>query len=75
MSVVSVRVPRELKEKMRKYRDKINWSEEIRRFIENKILEAERENTLSKLEELINQLPTVSRSTAVRYVREDRDSN
>jgi hypothetical protein len=75
MSVVSVRVPRELKEKMRKYRDKINWSEEIRRFIENKILEAERENTLSRLEELINQLPTVPRGTAVRYVREDRDGN
>lgn len=75
MSVVSVRVPRELKEKMRKYRDKINWSEEIRRFIENKILEAERENTLSKLEELIKQLPTVPRGTASRYVREDRDSN
>jgi hypothetical protein len=75
MSVVSVRVPRELKEKMRKYRDKINWSEEIRRFIENKILEAERENTLSKLEELIKQLPSVSRGTAARYVREDRDGN
>lgn len=75
MSVVSVRVPRELKEKMQKYRDKINWSEEIRRFIENKILEAERENTLSRLEELINQLPTVSRGTAARYVREDRESN
>jgi hypothetical protein len=75
MSVVSVRVPRELKEKMRKYRDKINWSEEIRRFIENKILEAERENTLSKLEELIKQLPTVPRGTAARYVREDRDGN
>jgi len=75
MSVVSVRVPRELKEKMQKYRDKINWSEEIRRFIENKILEAERENTLSRLEELIKQLPTVPRGTAARYVREDRDSN
>jgi hypothetical protein len=75
MSVVSVRVPRELKEKMRKYRDKINWSEEIRRFIENKILEAERENTLSKLEELIKQLPTVASGTAARYVREDRDGN
>jgi hypothetical protein len=75
MSVVSVRVPRELKEKMQKYRDKINWSEEIRRFIEDKILEAERENTLSKLEELIKQLPTVPRGTAARYVREDRDGN
>jgi len=75
MSVVSVRVPRELKEKMQKYRDKINWSEEIRRFIENKILEAERENTLSRLEELIKQLPTVPRGMAVRYMREDRDSN
>jgi hypothetical protein len=75
MSVVSVRVPRELKEKMRKYRDKINWSEEIRRFIENKILEAERENTLSKLEELIKQLPTVPRGTAARYVRKERDGN
>jgi hypothetical protein len=60
---------------MRKYRDKINWSEQIRRFIENKIPEAERENTLSKLEVLIKQLPTVPRGTAARYVRKERDGN
>jgi len=35
MAVISVRVPDELKEKMKKY--DINWSKEIRRFIEQKM--------------------------------------
>jgi GTP1/Obg family GTP-binding protein len=75
MSVISVRVPRKLKEKMQKYRDKVNWSEEIRKFIENKILETEREDVISRLDELIKQLPAIPKGTASRYVREDRDGN
>jgi len=75
MSVVTVRVPRELKEKMQKYKSRINWSDEIRKFIENKVLEIEREEVFARLDNLIRRLPQTPRGTAEKYLREDRDSN
>jgi len=45
--VVTVRIPRELKESMRKI--DINWSEEIRRFIEEKVRSYELLETVSKV--------------------------
>ena len=47
--VVSIRVPRELKEKMKKCR--INWSREIRVFIEERIRALELLELLEKVEE------------------------
>lgn len=41
MSVVSFKVRGEVKEKMMKYKDRINWPEELRRFVEEKIRELE----------------------------------
>lgn len=76
MSVtVSFRVPRELKMKMDKLRKHINWSEELRRFVENRIKEYEQLRAIEELEELIKKVPPSPRGTAYRYVREDRDSN
>jgi hypothetical protein len=49
MSVFSVKIKRELKEKMEKYKDRINWSEEIRRFIELKIKELEAEKNFERI--------------------------
>ncbi len=57
--VVSVRVPRELKEKMKRYR--IDWSEEIRRFIEERI----------RLLELLEVLDEVEGRARKRRVRVD----
>jgi len=37
MSVVSFKVKREIKERMEKFKDKINWAEELRRFVVKKI--------------------------------------
>ena len=75
MSVtVSFRIPRRLKEKMDKLRGEINWSEEVRRFIEKLVTEHEQRKALQELEEVIKRLPEVPRGTATGYVREDRDS-
>ncbi|MEM2854891.1 MAG: CopG family transcriptional regulator [Desulfurococcaceae archaeon] len=75
MSVVSVRVPKELKKKMDLLKPNINWSEEIRKFIEEKIREWERLKVIEEVEDLIKTLPEVPRGTITSYVRGDRDSN
>jgi metal-responsive CopG/Arc/MetJ family transcriptional regulator len=75
MSVISIRIPSELKKKIDSLKGLINWSEEIRRFIEGKIREIEQEKAIEELEALIQKLPEMPRGLAARYVREDRDSN
>lgn len=56
-------------------RNVVNWSEEVRRFLEARVREIEQEMAIRELEELIKQLPTAPRGTAESYVREDRDSH
>ena len=72
---VSFRIPRELKRKMDELRGLVNWSEEIRRFIERRVKEYEQLRAIEELEEIIRSIPAVPKGTATRYVREDRDSN
>ncbi len=73
--VISVRVPRELKEKMELLRNSINWSEEIRRFLEARVEELYRVKVLKEVRKVIEQLPEVPQGTVVGYVRGDRDSH
>ena len=73
--VVSFRVPKELKKKMDELRELINWSEEIRKFIERRIKEYEQIKAIEELEEIVKSIPTVPRGTVMKYVREDRDSH
>jgi predicted DNA-binding protein len=73
VTVVSVRVPKELKERMDAFRGVINWSEEIRAFIERRVAELEQEKAIEELERLIEKLPPAPRGVALKYVREDRD--
>ncbi|ASJ09167.1 hypothetical protein A3L11_07965 [Thermococcus siculi] len=73
MAVISVRIPDELKAKMKEL--DVNWSEEIRRFIEKKIREEEKEKTLREMHELLAGGTPAEKGTAAKYVRDDRDSN
>jgi len=76
VSVFSVKIKRELKEKMEKYRDRVNWAEEVRRFIEARIRELEAEENYERiLSELERARWSVPRGFSARSVREDRDSN
>jgi chaperonin cofactor prefoldin len=72
VSVFSVKIRRELKEKMEKYRDRVNWAEEVRRFIEARIRELEAEENYKRI---LRAHWSVPRSFSARSVREDRDSN
>lgn len=73
--VISVRIPRRLKEKMDLLKGDINWSDEIRRFIEAKVEEYWKLKVLREVRSVIEQLPEVPRGTVTGYVRKDRDSN
>ncbi|MHA1506727.1 MAG: type II toxin-antitoxin system VapB family antitoxin [Candidatus Asgardarchaeia archaeon] len=73
MEVVSFRIPKELKESMKEIG--INWSEEVRMFIESKVREYKRKNALEEIDSMLKNLPKTEKGTAKKYVREDRDSN
>jgi len=73
---VSFKISRELKRKMDMYRDRINWAEELRKFIEEKIRELEAEENLREVvEELRKASWSSPRGFAASLVREDRDSS
>ncbi len=77
MSVtVSFKVRKEIKEKMEKYKDRVNWNEELRKFVELKIKELEAKE---RFEEIVERLRRgkwgVERGYAVVSVREDRDES
>lgn len=71
MEVVSFRVPSELKKKMREIG--INWSEEIRKFIETKVREYEKARTFEEIDVILSKIREAEKGTASRYIREDRD--
>ena len=73
MDVISVRVPRELKKMMKEIN--INWSEEIRKFIEKRIREHRKLRALEEIDSILSDIPEVKAGTAKSYVRDDRDSN
>ncbi|MEZ0290246.1 MAG: CopG family transcriptional regulator [Sulfolobales archaeon] len=74
-TVFSVKLRREIREKMDKYRDRINWAEEVRRFIEETIKRLEARENLEKIvRELENATWSVPRGFAEESVREDRES-
>lgn len=68
-STVTVRVPRELKEKMRKTRAK--WSDEIREFIEERLKHLELTETIEEIELRAERRQLEVDST--KLIREDRE--
>jgi DNA topoisomerase VI subunit B len=76
MSVVSVKVKKEIKEKMLKYKENVNWAEEIRKFIEMKIREIEAEEKIKKVCEILSKIEfRAPKGSSVEMIREDRDSH
>lgn len=73
--IVAVKVPKHLKDAMRRLRDRVKWSDEIRAFIEDKVREAESGENMKKVIEMIRETSEVSKGSAVKSIREDRDTN
>nr|CCE70589.1 TPA: hypothetical protein PAB1598.2n [Pyrococcus abyssi GE5] len=62
MEVVSFRIPRKLKKKMKDV--VINWSEEIRKFIEAKVREYKKKKALEEIDMMLANLPKTEKGTA-----------
>ena len=73
-TVVCVRVPRELKERMKKLKS-VNWSELIRKFIEDAVSRYEAEEVLRKIEEDLKDVPELPPGTVSGWIRLDRESH
>jgi hypothetical protein len=73
MAVVSVKVPKWVREKMKAYGEVVEWPEEIRRLIITKIEELERIRAVEKAIKLLDAIPPAPKGTAEALVREDRD--
>ena len=72
-TVISIRVPEELKREMDRLRGEVNWSEEIREFIK-RIEEYKKREIVNELVEYIKTLPEAPKGVAQELVRESRDS-
>jgi hypothetical protein len=72
--IVAVKVPKPLKERMRQLRRKIDWPEEIRRFVDERARQAESVERMREIVVLLRKTAQVSEGFAERSVREDRDS-
>jgi len=68
-STFTVRIPRELKEKMKKL--PVEWSEEVRRFIEEKVRRLELMGAIEEIELRVEKRRLRVNST--KLIREDRE--
>lgn len=73
-TVLSIRVPRRLKEEMDRLRSLVDWREEIVRFLEERVKYYKRRLVLEEIRRELERHPLLPRGAAVRSVREDRDS-
>lgn len=74
LETVSIKVPREVKEKMKELH-RVNWPEELRAFIIRRIKEIERRKALEEVEEILKTVKGVPKGTSAKLVREDRDGH
>lgn len=74
MSVVlSIRIPRKLKEEMDKLKNVIDWPSEIRDFIEERVRVYRRVKVLKEVDSILEKLPKTPRGLAAKLVREERE--
>ncbi len=71
--VVSVKVPRKVKEEMDKMKSSVNWPEEIRNYILDKLEREKRIENTSKVEEMLQGIRRLPKGSTARLIREDRD--
>jgi Arc/MetJ-type ribon-helix-helix transcriptional regulator len=73
MSIITVRVPKKMKEKLERYN--VNVSETVRRLLDEYLAELEAKGLAERLELLRKRLGgKISPEQVVKLVREDRES-
>jgi hypothetical protein len=74
MSVVSVKISDKTKREMEELKDRVEWPSEIRAFIQSRLEQARREDTVERVEKALKNQPKTKHGTSSKLVREDRDS-
>ncbi|MEM0083164.1 MAG: CopG family transcriptional regulator [Zestosphaera sp.] len=75
-TVFSVKIRKEVKERMNKYKDRVNWAEEVRRFIEETLRKLDAESNFNTLLEHLEVAKwSVPVGFSTKSVREDSDSS
>lgn len=72
MKIVAVRVPEEIKKQMKEVPE--DWSEFLRKAIEDRIHREKNKKVLDDLKKLWKRMPKTPRGFGAKSVREDRDS-
>jgi len=73
VSVISVRVEKDVKEALKKAG--INISEKVRRYLEDLAWQTKLDESISELNRLLQDMKPAERGYSSKSVREDRDSN
>ncbi|OYT56427.1 MAG: hypothetical protein B6U76_03715 [Desulfurococcales archaeon ex4484_217_2] len=71
-TTLSVRIRKDLKERMRKFKN-IDWRREIEQFIEEKLRELELEEILNTIDNALKDIPP-SKEPTWKTIREMRES-
>ncbi len=74
MSTIAVRLPDSLKERVRRLKEKVDWPEEIRLFIEERARRAEAEDSMQQVIKILRKSGSAAEGFSSKSVREDRDS-
>jgi uncharacterized UPF0146 family protein len=72
-AVLSIRVPKKLKEEVNKLKDMVDWPSEIRAFLEERVRMYRRIKALNEIDRVLEDLPETPRGLAAKLVREDRE--
>ncbi len=72
-TVLSIRIPRRLKEEMDRLKGEIDWKKEIIDFIEQRIKYYKKRLVLEEIQRELEKHPVLPRGSGSRSVREDRD--
>ena len=70
--VISFKVPKELKKKVEKLKDVIDWPSELRAFVEERVWTAERSLVIRRILERTPE-KTLPAGSVVKAIREDRE--
>ncbi|MGQ9469687.1 MAG: hypothetical protein ACUVTD_07720 [Nitrososphaerales archaeon] len=70
MSVITLRIPKELKDAIKKHAD-VNWSEVVREAIVKKIEIEERLEAIKKIDEIKKRVKPVEKGQLDKWIRED----
>lgn len=73
MKVISARVDLETRKKMGRYKQ-INWSSEIRQFVQGRIKQEEKRKKITRMSRRLSELPKTETGFSAKSVKEDRDS-